>query len=204
MVQWKKASMSNSSSFFKDVVRNLAHKRDGFTILEMLVVISVMTTLSGILVIYSRTSENQILLFKEQAKIVSAFFRAKTLASQTFSETDPKPCAYGVALSGTDFYIFKDLPDSATPDDCATANRQFDGTTSGEVFEVIPLDERLVLGSADTTFDEVLFIPPDPSTLLNRSAAVATAQVVVKVSGGDSGLGVRINDAGQITSFRPL
>lgn len=201
--------MSNFSSFFRDAVRDIVpipfvKRRDGFTILEMLVVISVMTTLSGILVIYSRTSENQILLFKEQAKIVSTFFRAKTLASQTFSETDPKPCAYGVALSGAEFYIFKDLPDPAEPGDCTTANKQFDGTTSDEVFEVIPLDERLVLSSAETSFDEVIFVPPDPSTILNRSAAVAMAQVVVKISGGDSGLGVKINDAGQITSFRPI
>ncbi len=177
--------------------------RAGFTILEMLVVISVMTTLSGILVIYSRTSENQILLFKEQAKIIAAFFRAKTLASQTFFETDPRPCAYGVALAGTEFHIFKDLPDSASPDDCATANKQFDGITSSEVFEVIPLDDRLELSSAETSFDEVLFTPPDPTTLLNRNPAVAAAQVVVKVPGGNSGLGVKINDAGQITSFRP-
>lgn len=178
--------------------------RAGFTILEMLVVVSIMTMLTGVLIVYSRTSENQIILFKEHAKLVSVFFRAKTLAYQTFSEQeqDPKPCAYGVHYSSDDsgdaFYVFRDLPDTAG--DCTTANQQFD---ADEVFETVVLDPRVIVDTSETTFTEVLFTPPDPTTLINQSAAAQGAQVVVRAEAGSGVLGVKINDAGQITAFRP-
>lgn len=172
----------------------------GFTILEMLVVISVMTMLTGILIVYSRGSENQIILFKEHAKLVSVFFHTKTLAYQTFSQQDPKPCAYGVARVNDTFFVFKDMPETAG--DCTTADQRFDGAGSDEVVETVTLDPRVVVSAADTTFTEVLFTPPDPTILLNYGAT-SEAQVAVKAKDSDNKLGIKINDAGQVSAFKP-
>lgn len=175
--------------------------RAGFTILEMLVVVSVMTMLTGILIVYSRGSENQIISFKEHAKLVSVFFHAKTLAYQTFSEQGSKPCAYGVARVNDTFFVFKDIPE--TPGDCTTADQRFGGVGSDEVVETVALDPRVAISAADTTFTEVLFTPPDPTTLLNYGA-VSEAKVVVRAKDSDTNkLGIKINDAGQVSTFRP-
>ena len=67
----------------------------GFTTIEMLVVIGVMALMSSVLMVYGRTGERQINLFKEQARIISALSRAKYLSVSTFGKTDV-PCGYGV------------------------------------------------------------------------------------------------------------
>lgn len=195
----------SSKYIFKKIKELISSKDAGFTTIEILVVISVLTILSGILILYSRTSENQIALLKEQAKIVNTFIRARALASETFaSEDTPKPCGYGVFLSltGRSVTIFRDMPDLNTPDDCTSADKRFTEDDPEEVFEAFVLDERVSVDLGDTSFVEVIFIPPDPQTILNNGS-LTDANIVITPIEGTGSLGVRINDAGQITAFQP-
>lgn len=178
-------------------------RRGGYTTLEILVVISVTTMLTGIMILYSRTSENQIALVKEQAKVVNAFVRAKALAAETFAENDPKPCAYGLFLDGRNFIIFRDLPDPAAPEDCNSANKQYDSLNQEELFDSFVLDEHINIQGSATTFSEVIFIPPDPSTIINLDPGTDGAQLVLQTIDGSASSGIKINSAGQVTSFRP-
>lgn len=177
----------------------------GYTTLEILVVISVTTMLTGIMILYSRTSENQIALIKEQAKVVNAFVRAKALARETFAEEgDLKPCAYGLYRDKTTdvprFIIFRDLPDSETPKDCGLDSADRIYTDETELFDSFSLDEHISIGS-ETTFEEVIFIPPDPTTILNRDPESDDDKVLVlETRDGSWSYEIKINSAGQITS----
>jgi len=55
-------------------------KRDGFTLIEMLIVIALMAIMATVFLSYDRSGERQVILIGEQAKVVALLNRAKTLA----------------------------------------------------------------------------------------------------------------------------
>jgi prepilin-type N-terminal cleavage/methylation domain-containing protein len=167
-------------------------KNRGFTLIEMLVVISIMTLLSALLILYSRTGESQLILFKEQARVVSVLNRAKALSIQMFNAPNP-PCAFGVNFSPTEnsFLIFRDLAF-----DCRISDNKYSGPD--ELFERYQLDSRIKF--KDLTLTDVVFIPPDPKTLIDNGANKNEAIVVLETSAGAASLKVKINNAGQITT----
>ncbi|MDP1538756.1 MAG: hypothetical protein Q8M00_01875, partial [bacterium] len=68
-------------------------KQRAFTTIEILVIIGILSLLSATLILYSRTAEHQIVLFKEQAKVISILSRAKSLSIVTYGKADV-PCGY--------------------------------------------------------------------------------------------------------------
>lgn len=166
-------------------------KSKGFTLIEMLVVISIMTLLSSLLILYSRTGENQIILFREQARVISILNRAKSLSVQMFNAPE-SPCAFGVNFSPTGtFLIFRDLAS-----DCRDADHKYSGTN--ELFEKYQLDSRIKFG--ELTLTNVIFIPPDPTTLIDDGSNKIDATITLQTLDASAFLKVKINNAGQITT----
>ena len=60
----------------------------GFTVVELLIIISVSALLMSMVIFYSRGGEKQIILIREQAKIVNTILRSKSLAIQTFAQAE--------------------------------------------------------------------------------------------------------------------
>lgn len=171
----------------------------GFTIIELLVVLGIMAMLSSIAILYSRTGENQILLFKEQSKVISVILRAKSLALQTFAESAAGVCGYGVHFTGApdnQFILFKDL--AASGSDCGTADQKYSGAT--ENFEVNQLDPALKFAQLDLT--DIVFVPPDPLVFLNPAPAVGQTSVLIKIAtqDGASEVKIKVNNAGQVST----
>lgn len=163
---------------------------NGFTVVEILITTGLITILSSILILYTRTGENQLILFREQSKIVSVIFKAKTLSVQTYSDPTP-PCGYGVNFQPPrTVLLFKDV---ATP--CAASDRRYSG--SGELLETFTIDSRV---SFTSTLTDVVFIPPDPTTFLTPAQAQAT--ITLTAIGSGNTLPVKINDAGQVTTTK--
>ncbi|OGY63099.1 MAG: hypothetical protein A2745_01625 [Candidatus Harrisonbacteria bacterium RIFCSPHIGHO2_01_FULL_44_13] len=163
----------------------------GFTILEMLVIVSVMALLSAMLLVYNRSGEKQISLFKEQAKVISVILRSKALAIQTFQQATPG-CGYGVHFEAGKYWIFRDLPDPTTG--CSGSDRKYSG--SAENFEVFTLESGLYF--SELTLSDILFVPPDPRVFLNPDQAEAT--ITLSTSDNASQVNIKINDAGQVTT----
>lgn len=162
----------------------------GFTTIEMLVVIGVMALMSSVLMVYGRTGERQINLFKEQARIISALSRAKYLSIATFGKTDV-PCGYGIHFEAPrTFLIFKDL---AVSGDCSLADKKYSG--AGEIFESFELDSVIVFDQL--TLSDIVFIPPSPSVVItpNQDQAV----IIIKIINIESSAAIKINSAGQIS-----
>ena len=64
----------------------------GFTLIELVIVIGIVGVLTGGMVFYSRSAERQIILFRDQAKIVEALLRAKSLTISTYIDIDASFC----------------------------------------------------------------------------------------------------------------
>ena len=166
------------------VIHNNQRNKAGFTVPELLVTISVLTLIGAILIVHSRSSERQILLFREQAKVISTFLRAKSLAFNAYLlEAGGAPCAYGVHVDteADELIIFRDLDanqenalcDDSSPDAEQPGqgpNYRYDYTPErpeeylGTQF-VIAIDERITI---ETEFTDIVFIPPDPRVVITN------------------------------------
>lgn len=165
----------------------------GFTLIEMLVVISIMTLLSSLLILYSRTGENQIILFREQARVISILNRAKSLSVQIFNAPEP-PCAFGVHFSQAEnsFLVFRDLAA-----DCHSSDNIYSG--GDNFFEKYKLDSQIKFGKV--TLMDVVFIPPNPKTLIDNDPNKNEASIILETLDAGASLKVKINNAGQITTL---
>lgn len=163
----------------------------GFTVIEMIVIIGILSLLSAILVVYIRAGENQIVLFREQAKVIGILSRAKSLGISTFGRAGV-PCGYGVhfEMSGT-FLIFKDLASN-----CQASDQKYSGSAEllpNESFQLNPAVKFETL-----TLSDILFIPPDPLVVITPPQDQAT--IIIKPVGAENSATIRINSAGQIST----
>ncbi|MDZ4231167.1 MAG: type II secretion system protein, partial [Patescibacteria group bacterium] len=88
--------------------------RGGFTLLEIVVVIAIITALSSMLLGYSQRNSQQIRLATSQARLANIISRAKALSIQTFFQAQTEEeviCAYGVRFDTDEqkVFIFKDV-----------------------------------------------------------------------------------------------
>ena len=169
--------------------------KKGFTLIEMLVTLSVMIVLTSILILYSRGSEQQLILFKEQAKIITVIYRARSLAVQTYAEEGGQACGYGVHFDQVDqgestFNIFKL--------GCGNPEGIY---TEREVFEVNNLDDKLEF--SELGLDDILFIPPDPKVVLIENEFELTGAedrlIIISTIKGDSDITLLVTRGGQVT-----
>lgn len=166
-------------------------KNRGFTIIEILVILGVLSLISTILIINTHGGEQQVILFKEQTRIISIFSRAKSLSIATFGETGTSiPCGYGVHFEAPNiFRIFKDLAP-----DCKDSDQKYSG--AAEIYESFQLDSVIKFDSLN--FSDVLFIPPDPSVVITPYQDQAT--IILKIVGSETKANIKINSAGQIST----
>ena len=163
--------------------------------------IPIIAILASILIIYNRTTEGQLILFKEQARLVSTLNRAKGLALALFKETAGETiCAYGVKIFPaplSSYTIFKDLPNDGV--DCSSADNQY---SPNENFDkMVEVDKRAVkIDPAFTTLDVVVFIPPDPQIILNGDPSETNEQkITLKLKDNNNSKVIKVNKAGQIS-----
>ena len=160
-----------------------------FTLVEMLVVMAIIAVISASLILYSRTGERQIILFKDQALIVAALSRAKSLSVATFGQAGV-PCGYGVHFeTPRKFLIFKDLVS-----DCNASDNIYSG--GNELFESFELNQSLNFGNL--TLTDVIFIPPNPKVVITPIQDEAV--INIRTADGTSSLNVKVTSAGQIST----
>lgn len=187
-------------------------KNAGFTLIEMLVIIAILTVFSGILISYNKDSGRQMLLVANQAKLVSLISRAKSLSISTFLDSsaspalgDPITCSIGVHVnrSSGEVFIFRDL---AT--DCSLlADNKYTGDSEkagllGEL-NTFKLDSKIVefTPPAADDLNDIVFIPPDPQILINNDQNKLDAQVGIKIKDSStSKIIIKVNNAGQIST----
>ena len=177
-------------------------KREGFTLIELVVVMAITAVLISMVLGYSKESTRQLVLTSTQAKMLSLINRAKFLSIETFfgggRSGDQRICSYGVRVdrSNQEIFIFQDLSSSA---ECpGNSNNVYDKgeELSGELNRV-NLKDTVITFTENTTLTEAVFIPPDPKTKINNSGATE-ARVEVKIREGKGQFTITVNNAGQI------
>ncbi|MEK7162958.1 MAG: type II secretion system protein [Patescibacteria group bacterium] len=174
--------------------------KKGFTIVELLVSIGIVALLSAVMLTYSRTGERQIIIFKEQAKIIGVLSRAKSLSIAAFGDTGTNvPCGWGVHFDslGMIMTVFKDLPSDLNMG-CLSANNIYDGS-SDEKFEEIKLDNKAIK-FGELQLSDIIFIPPDPLIIIDNNLSKTEALIKIKTIDDQSERIIKITNAGQITS----
>lgn len=174
--------------------------KKGFTIVEILVTFGIMAMLSGVMLVYSRSSEGLIALFRDQAKAVSMFSRAKSFSLQTYLEKTNRGgiCGYGVHIDveKNSLIFFRDLKDNCAESD----NIYTPDTLSSEALETVVLSEAVRIKSSDAA--DVLFLPPDPTVIITKSPGQFSEELnlILETVSGNMSAAVKINRAGQVTA----
>ena len=187
---------SNSSGSFR-------RKENGFTLFEILIVMSIIAILSMVLVGYSRQSSRQLALATSQAKLTSLVSRAKFLALQTyFRPPNDIPfgkviCGYGVKVEARKIFIFQDIDTTCSANIDSYIYSGDDVELTGELNE-LNLENSVISIVPDDSFPELdfaIFVPPEPLVKINEDS-LSRASVVLT----DGGTEVRlvITEDGQI------
>lgn len=171
-------------------------RTSGFTLIELLVTLGVLALLSSLLIVYTRTSENQIRLLKDKATVISALYRARSLALNSV-QTPGFDCGYGLKmLTDHTMILWRDIGRTS----CNDANTTYDGANEN-VGEPIELSRGVTFGNfgAVEFLGSILFIPPDPTVVTEpRNVAGGQFQLTLKSSDGRSATTIGVNRFGQV------
>jgi len=176
--------------------------RNGFSLLEMVVVVGITVLLSTIALTYNRSGERQFVLFKDQAVVVGLLNRAKSLAIQKYQNpavvaSDKVFCAFGVHFEAPrGIVLFADLGDGG----CAStnANYRYDaGAVPPEGLETKSLDVRNGFSGLPGGRLDVLFVAPE---LTATSSAGLPVTITISSMVGGLSAALTISAAGQIVA----
>ena len=179
--------------------------RTGFTLIELIVVIGITILLSSSLISYNHVSRQQLALYAEEVKLAPTVFRAKSLAMSSYIQSAGSGiCGYGVHVDYTPANMGYSIFSYARPagSDCQNIDRI--NTNSENIVSTFKIGNgiRFVSSpSGKTKLDDVLFIPPDPITLLNSGGAPALngqASIVIETLDGSLSVSINVNSAGLI------
>ena len=148
-------------------MKNMIFKKKGFTIIEMMVTLSIVTLLTVMVLAYSRQSERVTNLIRDSDKIIYELRRAQNLAMLTLQQPSSQAiCGWGIRLNKgntsdqlpqtpqTEYSLFFDLCVAGT----SKGNGQYD---EGETFETIKLLKGVEIFKSNV--DSVVFVPPEPT-----------------------------------------
>ena len=170
----------------------------GFTLIEMLVTMGVLTLLTSMVLVYSRQGESLSNLIRDSDRLVFNLNQAKNLSLLTLHQGDSRNiCGWGIHFDSNNSYkIFHDYCNGGTGD------QQYN---PGEETETITLLKGIEIFKWNV--DDVIFIPPEPRVKFTNFKADgeeddnASAFIRMRLIGDKSKpyYRIRINLAGQIS-----
>jgi prepilin-type N-terminal cleavage/methylation domain-containing protein len=193
------------SSFLTSFRQKLTMAKRGFTLIEILIVISIISVLSTIMLGYSRSSSQQILLTKLVTQTEALISNARFNSIQTFfNDPDSVICAHGVVFNKEEkearvFQLIKSGgPCSENPDDYYYSSNSFeqppwllDGTLNQ-----LDFNSDQIATTLGGDLSEIVFIPPDPIIIINGSAQGPSKALEINV--GEMSGKVTVTNYGQV------
>lgn len=182
----------------------------GFTLIEVIIVVSVTLILSTFAIGYNREASRQLTLVTYQSKLVNLISTAKSFSVHTFIEGPivvgaPKVCGYGVSL-GKDIngvfngeaFIFRDLALNCLLTDNKYGPGDKKLTGDKNVLRIDQSTSQFIV--SETTFTDIIFIPPDPAIIINGNPSTTEAVITLGLKSGARKVMVKINDSGSIST----
>ena len=183
----------------------------GFTLVEMLIVVAISAFLLSTIVIYNRRSEANLLVLREQTRLVNTILRAKSLTLQKFNQPEipqGKICGYGVHFifntirpgyqGELGYILFQDLVSDPLAS-CDTSDHAYSGST--EDVSIITIDKALKFGLSPiggSSIVDLVFIPPDPKVQFENNQSQSL--IIVSIADDSYSRSVSVNSAGQISA----
>ena len=179
-------------------IKNLKFS-SGFTLIEMLVTLGIITALSSMILVYSRKSETISNLIREGDHIVFELRRAQSQAmlvlQQDFSD-EKQICGWGIYIDQTNlpqeqFLLFSDL---CLPHQ-SIGNKKYDSDEEAETISVLRGVEIF-----ESNISSVVFIPPEPRIKFDPNLGDGTnANIKIQLK-NQPGVyyEIQISEAGQI------
>ena len=169
----------------------------GFTVVEMLVVLSIIGTITGIVVFNVGSQQRNLALLRSAQNLSLNLRRVENfaLSSKTF-KTSGVPCGWGIHFSGagsTNYIIFADKAINANCSD-RDFTRAVDGS---EDLENINIDMQITFSSFSGGLSDVIFSPPEPTVVFVPNQTTAT---IVLVNKSGTTKTININKTGFISS----
>ncbi|MBI2623741.1 MAG: type II secretion system protein [Candidatus Liptonbacteria bacterium] len=151
--------------------------RGGFTLVELLVVVSITLMLSAYAVTYSRDSKARTTLTVEEAKAGLFIQRAKSLALATRLRSNlERPCGYGVEVDYTEntlkLFTYSGDEDPRNGNECVTIGTAAHSSRLGkDIVETIGFSKGIKLyatppPTSRLSLEQVFFKAPDPITFI--------------------------------------
>ncbi len=192
--------MKHKFSIFKF---QFSSSRRGFTLVELIVVLGITVLLASFAIVYSRQSGTQIALYIEAQKMAELVFRAKSLALTAYRDPSlGNICGFGFAIdytkSPSEYFLFSYRSSGGCGGIVDIDTTRID-TFLGERYALNP---GLVLQSSGSPLYYVLFIPPNPTTIVSNSAdgshsTIGRGDIVLRAVNG-AGMTITISSGGQI------
>jgi len=154
--------------YFKTI--DFKRKIFAFTLIEMLVTLSIVTLLTVMVIGYSRRSESLTNLMRESERLIYNLKLAQSSAMLTLKNSNQIICGWGVAfdVNNNQYFLFKDLAQTSCP-----ANYKYDGG-SELVDNLKPLNGVII---KSVNVDSIVFIPPNPDVHFMTNDGDSNAQI---------------------------
>lgn len=174
---------------------NLIKKEKGFTIIELLVVIFIIGTMSSMVLAGYRRGQHRYALSGDIQKLVANLRKAQNMA-MSGTGVYGEYCGYGIqfdySLYPTSYRLYADKAL-----DCDSTNYMYDA--GDDIIETVNLSSRIQIQSASYNPLDIFFLPPDPITFINGDASAGrSASVTLEISGDDDAKTVTVSTAGLI------
>jgi len=163
----------------------------GFTLLEMMVSISIIALITAIFLV-NYHSTNQVTSFANALQKLSSDIRVaqnNSLGSKDFNGTVPRGGwgAHFNMASSSQYIIFADI----------NGNGQYD---AGEEYQITNFAQNVGISSTSPAGPllDITFRPPDPTTLFNGTSTISNAAVNIKDTVNNLSKTVEVNFLGMI------
>jgi len=184
-------------------------KAIGFTLIEMLVTLGIITALSSMVLVYSRKGESVSNLIREGDHMAFELRRAQNQAMMTLQQdsgSDEKICGWGIYIEEgilTDvpqkqFLLFKDLCEEGT----SKGNEKYD-PDSNEKVETISLLKGVEIFKSNIS--SITFIPPEPRVKFSPDFGDGNAYIEIRLKNQpETYYRIEVSEVGQISQNKFL
>jgi len=183
-------------------------REQGFTLIEMLVVLSILSILLSISTSSASLNRKEYLLSTSQEQLRALFSRAKALTVSGLFKAGGDVCGYGVridkAADEKKAVIFQLTDSDKCPESSAELSSNLNAPELAGSLNSMRLDKSLSFDDGNGALEslEIYFIPPDPKTVIFVNGELADKAVLeIKRSEQDKRI-IKLNKAGLIDLIR--
>jgi prepilin-type N-terminal cleavage/methylation domain-containing protein len=178
----------------------------GFTLVELMVTISLLAAFIAFLVPYGKDMNKQIVLFNAQNQLVSAFYEARSMASAAYvSSGGSVACSYGVQIATSSVNIVEDIKGASSscllPNDVWSGDVFPNSNSNPYLVKTILLSSGVSL-SGYNGLSALTFVPPDMYAYFEGSVLhnASDTPACITITGSTGSLSVSVGRFGGITA----